>query len=79
MVRVVVQSLLGESLPAGGGSMKHVRIRMPHRSVVNAAPPASVAAGNVETSQRIVDVVRRLEEAGEVMIEGRGGDSELIV
>ena len=27
------------------------------RSVVNAAPPAAVAAGNVETSQRIVDVV----------------------
>jgi len=29
--------------------------------------------------QRIVDVVRRLEEAGEIIIAGRGGDSELIV
>lgn len=29
--------------------------------------------------QRIVDVVRRLEESGEIVIAGRGGDSELIV
>lgn len=29
--------------------------------------------------QRIVDVVRRLEESGEIIIAGRGGDSELIV
>jgi len=28
--------------------------------------------------QRIVDIVRRLEEAGELMIEGRGGDSEMV-
>ena len=35
---------------------------------------------DVESAQqRIVDVVRRLEEAGEVVIEGRGGDSELVV
>jgi N-methylhydantoinase B len=59
VVRVVVQALLDESLPAGGGSMKHVRIRLPEDSVVNASPPASVAAGNVETSQRITDVLLR--------------------
>jgi N-methylhydantoinase B len=59
VVRVVVQALLDESLPAGGGSMRHVRIRMPEDSVVNASPPASVAAGNVETSQRITDVLLR--------------------
>ncbi len=29
--------------------------------------------------QKIVDIVRRLEEAGEIIITGRGGDSELIV
>lgn len=39
-----------------------------------------VRVSDVETAQqRVVDVVRRLEEAGEVMIEGRGGDSEMIV
>jgi N-methylhydantoinase B len=34
-----------------------VRIVAPHGTIVNAKPPAAVAAGNVETSQRIVDVV----------------------
>ncbi|MGD2071201.1 MAG: hydantoinase B/oxoprolinase family protein, partial [Gemmatimonadota bacterium] len=57
VVRCVVESLLGEPLPAGGGSMSGVEIRLPARSVVDAAPPASVAAGNVETSQRITDVL----------------------
>ena len=39
-----------------------------------------VRVSDVEASQqRIVDVVRRLEEAGEVMIQGRGGDTELVV
>ena len=58
-IRCVVEALLGESLPAGGGSMSMVRLILPERSVVNAGPPASVAAGNVETSQRITDVLFR--------------------
>ncbi len=29
--------------------------------------------------QRIVDIVRRLEEAGEVIIQGRGGEEEVII
>lgn len=57
VVRCVVESLLGESLPAGGGSMGPVELRLPSGSLVNAQPPASVAAGNVETSQRITDVL----------------------
>ena len=57
VIRCVVEALLGESLPAGGGSMAGVDLRLPERSVVNAGPPASVAAGNVETSQRITDVL----------------------
>jgi flagellar motor switch protein FliG len=32
-----------------------------------------------QAQQRVVDIVRRLEEAGEVVIAGRGGDSELMV
>jgi N-methylhydantoinase B len=59
VVRCVVEALLGESLPAGGGSMSSVTLRLPDRSLVNAGPPASVAAGNVETSQRITDVLFR--------------------
>ncbi len=39
-----------------------------------------VRVSDVESAQqRIVDIVRRLEEAGEVVIQGRGGDSELLV
>jgi N-methylhydantoinase B len=57
VVRCVVEAILGEPLPAGGGSMSCVRLSLPERSVVNAGPPASVAAGNVETSQRITDVL----------------------
>jgi N-methylhydantoinase B len=44
-------------LSAGGGAMECVRISLPDRSIVNAGLPASVAAGNVETSQRITDVL----------------------
>lgn len=57
VVRCVVETLLGEPLPAGGGSMSMVRLVLPEGSIVNATLPASVAAGNVETSQRITDVL----------------------
>ncbi len=32
-----------------------------------------------QAQQRIVDIVRRLEDAGEIIIEGRGGDSDVVV
>ena len=39
-----------------------------------------VRVSDVEAAQqRIVDIVRRLEEAGEIVISGRGGAEELIV
>lgn len=39
-----------------------------------------VRISDVEAAQqRIVDVVRRLEDAGEIIIQGRGGDKDLIV
>ena len=57
VVRCIIEALLGEPLPAGGGSMSAVKLLLPESSVVNADPPASVAAGNVETSQRITDVL----------------------
>jgi N-methylhydantoinase B len=59
VVRCVVEALLGEALPAGGGSMSAVELELPAGSVVDARPPAAVAAGNVETSQRITDVLLR--------------------
>ncbi len=53
----VFRCLLGEDAPACAGLMEPIEVRAPKASVVNAQPPAAVAAGNVETSQRIVDVL----------------------
>jgi N-methylhydantoinase B len=39
--------------------MRPIRVMAPPGTVVNARPPAAVAGGNVETSQRIVDVLLR--------------------
>jgi N-methylhydantoinase B len=55
----VFRCLLGEDVPASAGLMTPIQVRAPEGSVVNARPPAAVAAGNVETSQRIVDVLLR--------------------
>jgi flagellar motor switch protein FliG len=39
-----------------------------------------VKVSDVESAQqRVVDIVRRLEESGDVVIEGRGGEGELLV
>ena len=44
VVRCVLEALLDETLPAGGGSMSAMELRLPEGSLVNARPPASVAA-----------------------------------
>jgi N-methylhydantoinase B len=51
--------LLAEDVPAAAGLMRPVQVIAPAGTIVNARPPAAVAGGNVETSQRIVDVVLR--------------------
>lgn len=53
------RSLIGADVPASAGLMQPVKVICPSGTVVNATHPASVAGGNVETSQRIVDVVFR--------------------
>jgi N-methylhydantoinase B len=55
----VFRCLLPEDAPANAGLMRPITVRAPEQSIVNASPPAAVAAGNVETSQRIVDVLLR--------------------
>jgi N-methylhydantoinase B len=55
----VFRCLLREDVPATAGLMRPIRVIAPRGTVVNANPPAAVAGGNVETSQRIVDVLLR--------------------
>lgn len=55
----VFRCLLPEEAPANAGLMRPITVDAPERSIVNASHPAAVAAGNVETSQRIVDVLLR--------------------
>jgi len=49
--------LMPPQTPASAGVFRHVDINAPEKSLLNASYPAAVAAGNVETSTRIVDVV----------------------
>lgn len=57
VLRCLAEELLGTPLPAGGGSLACVDLVTRPGSIVDAQPPASVAAGNVETSQRVTDVL----------------------
>ncbi|MDP9495896.1 MAG: hydantoinase B/oxoprolinase family protein [Actinomycetota bacterium] len=45
------------TIPANGGCYRPLALVAPEGSIVNARFPAAVAAGNVETSQRIADVL----------------------
>jgi N-methylhydantoinase B len=56
-VYYVFRCLLPAQTPACSGSFSNIKILAPENSVVNASFPAAVAAGNVETSTRIVDVM----------------------
>ena len=49
--------LAGADVPANAGCLEPIRVIAPEGTVVNAKFPAAVAGGNVETSQRIVDVL----------------------
>jgi len=49
--------LVAADVPASAGLIEPIEVVAPAGTVVNARPPASVAGGNVETSQRIVDTV----------------------
>ena len=56
----VFRCLMRERAPATAGLMRPIDVRAPEGTLVNARPPAAVAGGNVETSQRIVDVLLKV-------------------
>ena len=69
----VVRCLTDPDTPASGGAFAPVTVRAPEGSLLNARPPAAVAAGNVETSSRIADVVfLAFGEAIDVPAQGQG-------
>jgi len=53
----VFRCLMPAHTPACAGSFRNIRLSAPEGCLINAGRPAAVAAGNVETSSRIVDVV----------------------
>jgi N-methylhydantoinase B len=55
----VFRCLAADDVPAAAGLMRAIEVIAPRGTVVNAVPPAAVAGGNVETSQRIVDTLLR--------------------
>lgn len=55
----VFRCLLRDDVPATAGLMRPINVIAPLGTIVNSTPPAAVAGGNVETSQRIVDVLLR--------------------
>jgi N-methylhydantoinase B len=60
----MLRCLLGEGAPATAGILRPLTLHAAEGSIVDAVPPAAVAGGNVETSQRTVDVLlRALAEA----------------
>jgi N-methylhydantoinase B len=56
-VRCVALALLGSELPMNEGAFEPLSVSVPAGSLLDPLPPHAVAAGNVETSQRIVDAV----------------------
>ncbi len=58
-VYYVFRCLLSEDVPATSGLLTPIEVIAPRGTIVNARPPAAVAGGNVETSQRMVDTLLR--------------------
>jgi len=56
-VLYVFRALAARDIPANAGCMRPVEVITRNGSIVSAKFPAAVAGGNVETSQRIVDVI----------------------
>lgn len=71
-VLFVVRTLLPDDVPMNGGVPRAIAVRAPTGCLVNARHPSAVAAGNVETSQRIADTVFRALAAGGCPVPAQG-------
>ena len=71
-VLFVVRTLLPDDVPMNGGVPRAIDVKAPPGCLVNARPPSAVAAGNVETSQRIADTVFRALANGGCIVPAQG-------
>jgi N-methylhydantoinase B len=71
-VLFVVRTLVPDDVPMNGGVSRAIRVTAPEGCLVNARPPSAVAAGNVETSQRIADCVFHALAAGGCSVPAQG-------
>jgi N-methylhydantoinase B len=79
-VLFVLRCIVDADIPTNGGVHRVVRVVAPKGLVVNASWPSPVAAGNVETSQRIADVITlALSEATEVPAQGQGTMNNVVM
>ncbi|MDR3506376.1 MAG: hydantoinase B/oxoprolinase family protein, partial [Caulobacteraceae bacterium] len=53
----VFRTLIDDEIPLNAGCLKPLRIILPPGSMLSPTPPAAVVAGNVETSQHVVDAL----------------------
>jgi N-methylhydantoinase B len=79
-VYFVVRCLTDPDIPASAGAFAPVHVIAPEGTLVNAAAPAAVAGGNVETSSRIVDAVfAAMGGAVPVPAQGQGTMNNLTI
>jgi len=72
-VSFVVRCVTSDDVPPNAGSFAPVDVRIPDSSLLDPEPPAAVAGGNVETSQRVVDAVgEALRDATDVALPAQG-------
>jgi N-methylhydantoinase B len=63
-----VRVLTDPDIPPSAGAYRPITVRAPEGSLLHARPPAAVAAGNVETSSRVADLV--LQAFGRALGQG---------
>ncbi|WP_421790854.1 hydantoinase B/oxoprolinase family protein [Hyphobacterium sp.] len=56
-VLYVFRCLVGDQIPLNEGCLKPIQLMIPEGCLLNPQPPAAVVAGNVETSQMVVDAL----------------------
>ena len=79
-VLFVLRCLIDPDIPTNGGVHRVARVRAPAGTLVNALRPSAVAAGNVETSQRIADALfSALADAAEVPAQGQGTMNNVVI